>query len=300
MTTAVLATTPEALGEEIAARRPWYVRLRSEPAAIVGGVIILIVGFCAIFAPWLAPHDPNLQDLSRVTMPPMWMHGGNSSFPLGTDNLGRCVLSRILFGARVSSLVGLSVVAIGGTIGVTAGMVAGYFGGLVDEVIARITDLQLAFPFLLLAVAIVAVIGPSLGTVIIVLGVTSWVQYVRVVRAETLSSREREYVIAASATGASRPRILLRHILPNIASAVIVLATFEVARTVILESALSFLGLGAPPTIPSWGSMLADGRQYIDTAWWLETFPGMAIMLAVLGVNLFGDGLRDVVDPHAH
>lgn len=286
--------------EEAPARRSWRSRLVREPAAIVGGIIVIVVGACAIFAPWLAPHDPNLQDLAKVTQPPMWMQGGHSAYPLGTDNLGRCILSRILFGARVSSIVGLSVVAIGGTIGVTAGMIAGYFGGIVDDVIARITDLQLAFPFLLLAVAIVAVLGPSLTTVIAVLGVTSWVQYVRVVRAETLAAREREYVSAAQATGASRPRILLRHILPNIASAVIVLATFEVARTVILESALSFLGLGAPPNIPSWGSMLADGRQYMDTAWWLETFPGLAISISVLGVNLFGDGLRDVIDPHAH
>jgi peptide/nickel transport system permease protein len=286
--------------EEAVRRRSWWYRLLREPAAIAGGVIVVVVGFCAIFAPWLAPHDPNLQDLSRVTQPPMWLTGGSGAFPLGTDNLGRCILSRILYGARVSSIVGLSVVAIGGTIGVSAGMVAGYFGGWVDDVIARITDLQLAFPFLLLAVAIVAVIGPSLLTVIVVLGVTSWVQYVRVVRAETLSARARDYVAAAQATGASRPRILLRHILPNIASAVIVLATFEVARTVILESALSFLGLGAPPSVPSWGAMLSDGRQYMDTAWWLETFPGLAISLAVLGVNLFGDGLRDVIDPHAH
>ncbi|MBV8600785.1 MAG: ABC transporter permease [Candidatus Eremiobacteraeota bacterium] len=299
MATVALVDRTIARDEELV-RRTWWSRLVREPAAIVGGVIVIIVGFCAILAPWLAPHDPNLQDLARVTQPPMWMHGGTTTFPLGTDNLGRCILSRILYGARVSSIVGLSVVAIGGTIGVTAGMVAGYFGGIVDDVIARITDLQLAFPFLLLAVAIVAVIGPSLTTVIVVLGVTSWVQYVRVVRAETLAAREREYVSAAQATGASRSRILLRHILPNIASAVIVLATFEVARTVILESALSFLGLGAPPTVPSWGSMLADGRQYMDTAWWLETFPGLAISIAVLGVNLFGDGLRDVIDPHSH
>ena len=299
MAAAVFAHSPLGI-DEAPARRSWWSRLIREPAAIAGGIIVIVVGTCAIFAPWLAPHDPNLQDLAKVTQPPMWMQGGHSAYPLGTDNLGRCILSRILFGARVSSIVGLSVVAIGGTIGVTAGMVAGYFGGVVDDVIARITDLQLAFPFLLLAVAIVAVLGPSLTTVIAVLGVTSWVQYVRVVRAETMAAREREYVSAAQATGASRQRILLRHILPNIASAVIVLATFEVARTVILESALSFLGLGAPPTVPSWGSMLADGRQYMDTAWWLETFPGLAISISVLGVNLFGDGLRDVIDPHAH
>jgi peptide/nickel transport system permease protein len=166
-------------------------------------------------------------------------------------------------------------------------------------VIARVADVQLAFPFVLLAVAVIGILGSSLWTIIAVLGVTSWVQYVRIVRAETMSLRERDFVVAALATGASRARILARHVLPNITSSITVLATFEVARTVILESALSFLGLGVPPSVPSWGTMLADGRQYLDTAWWLGTFPGIAIVVTVLGVNIFGDGLRDVLDPHA-
>jgi peptide/nickel transport system permease protein len=176
-------------------------------------------------------------------------------------------------------------------------MVAGYFGGPADAIISRVADIQLAFPFVLLAIAIVGVVGPGVGTIIAVLGVTSWVQYVRVVRAETLSLRDRDFVQAAIASGAAPARIVLRYILPNVASSVTVLATFEVARTVILESALSFLGLGAPQNVPSWGTMLADGRQYLDTAWWLGTFPGLAISFTVLGVNLFGDGLRDALDP---
>jgi len=180
---------------------------------------------------------------------------------------------------------------------VTAGLLAGYRRGWVDAVIARITDVQLAFPLVLLAVAIVAVVGPGLWTVIAAIGLTSWVQYVRVVRAETMSLRERDFVAAAEAAGAAPARVLGRHLLPNVASAAIVLGTFEIARAIVLESSLSFLGLGVPPTTPSWGGMLADGRQYLDTAWWTALFPGLAIMIAVMGVNLLGDGLRDALDP---
>jgi peptide/nickel transport system permease protein len=199
----------------------------------------------------------------------------------------------------VASIVGISVVVIGGAIGVLAGMCAGYFGGWVDATISRVADIEFAFPFVLLAIAIIGVLGASLLTIIATLGVTSWVQYVRVVRAETLSLRRRDFVQSAIATGASPLRVLLRHILPNVTSSVTVLATFEVARTVILESALSFLGLGVPTNVPSWGTMLADGRQYLDTAWWLGLFPGLAISLTVLAVNLFGDGLRDALDPQS-
>jgi peptide/nickel transport system permease protein len=278
-------------------RRAFVSFLFASPATIAGAAIIAIVALCAIFAPLLAPHDPNAQNLALALKPPAWLAGGASSYPLGTDNLGRDILSRVIWGTRVASIVGLSVVLIGGTLGVVAGMVAGYFGGPADAIISRVADIQLAFPFVLLAIAIVGVVGPGVGTIIAVLGVTSWVQYVRVVRAETLSLRDRDFVQAAIASGAAPARILLRHILPNVASSVTVLATFEVARTVILESALSFLGLGAPQNVPSWGTMLADGRQYLDTAWWLGTFPGLAISFTVLGVNLFGDGLRDALDP---
>ncbi len=294
--TSAAATDRIALG--LAPRRRAFVSfLFASPATAAGAAIVAIVGLCALFAPLLAPHDPNAQDLSLALKPPAWLSGGLTAYPLGTDNLGRDILSRIIWGTRVASIVGLSVVLIGGTIGVAAGMIAGYFGGPADAIISRLADIQLAFPFVLLAIAIVGVVGPGVGTIIAVLGVTSWVQYVRVVRAETLSLRDRDFVQSAIATGAAPARILLRYILPNVASSVTVLATFEVARTVILESALSFLGLGAPQNVPSWGAMLADGRQYLDTSWWLGTFPGLAISLTVLGVNLFGDGLRDALDP---
>jgi peptide/nickel transport system permease protein len=274
-------------------------RIARDPAAVVGAVVVVIVALCAVFAPLLARADPNAQDLASTLLPPAWIAGGSGTHPLGTDNLGRDLLARIIWGSRVSAIVGISVVAIGGSIGVTAGLLAGYRRGWVDAVIARITDVQLAFPLVLLAVAIVAVVGPGLWTVIAAIGLTSWVQYVRVVRAETMSLREREFVLAAEAAGASSPRILRKHLLPNVASAAIVLGTFEIARAIVLESSLSFLGLGVPPTTPSWGGMLADGRQYLDTAWWIALFPGLAIVVAVMGVNLLGDGLRDALDPES-
>ena len=300
MATATLGTDSALEREaEPTRRRSLWAQLLANPGAIAGAIIILIVGLCALTAPFIAPHDPNAQDLNLAFKPPAWLAGSLPGYVLGTDNLGRDILSRIMWGTRVASIVGLAVVLIGATIGVTLGMIAGFFGGWVDDVIARVADVQLAFPFVLLAVAVIGVLGSSLWTIIAVLGVTSWVQYVRIVRAETMSLRERDFVVAALATGASRARILMRHVLPNITSSITVLATFEVARTVILESALSFLGLGVPPSVPSWGTMLSDGRQYLDTAWWLGTFPGIAIVLTVLGVNIFGDGLRDVLDPQA-
>jgi peptide/nickel transport system permease protein len=283
--------------EGVTSRTASLRKLARDPAAVIGAVIVAIVVVCAVFAPLIARADPNAQDLASTLLPPAWIAGGVHAHPLGTDNLGRDVLTRIIWGARVSAIVGISVVAIGGTIGVTAGLLAGYRRGWVDAVIARITDVQLAFPLVLLAVAIVAVVGPGLWTVIAAIGLTSWVQYVRVVRAETLSLREREFVLAAQAAGATSTRVIGRHLLPNVASAAIVLGTFEIARAIVLESSLSFLGLGVPPTTPSWGGMLADGRQYLDTAWWTALFPGLAIMTAVMGVNLLGDGLRDALDP---
>jgi peptide/nickel transport system permease protein len=292
------AATPARDGVvSVTARAAALRRIARDPAALIGAVIVVVVAVCAIFAPLIARADPNAQDLAATLMPPMWLAGGSHAHPLGTDNLGRDELARIIWGSRVSVIVGLSVVAIGGTIGVTAGLLAGYRRGWVDAVIARITDVQLAFPLVLLAVAIVAVVGPGLWTVIAAIGLTSWVQYVRVVRAQTLSLREREFVAAAEAAGATPSRILARHLLPNVASAAIVLGTFEIARAIVIESSLSFLGLGVPPTTPSWGGMLADGRQYLDTAWWTALFPGLAIMTAVMGVNLLGDGLRDALDP---
>jgi peptide/nickel transport system permease protein len=288
-----VAAVPTAIVTDDVVRKPrrWR-RMFRDPGAVVGLVIVVAVAICALFSPLLTHADPNLQDLSATFVPP-----GSPGHFLGTDNLGRDLLARIIWGSRVSATVGLCVVAIGGTIGVSLGLIGGYFGGWVVAVIGRIADIQLAFPLVLLAVAVVGVVGPGIVTVIAVIGVTSWVQYVRVIRAETLSLAQREFVTSAKAIGASQRRIILRHLLPNVMSPAIVLGTFEVARAIVLESSLSFLGLGVPPTIPSWGGMLADGRQYLDTAWWIGLFPGLAIVTAVLGVNLLGDGLRDALDP---
>jgi peptide/nickel transport system permease protein len=285
--------------EEPLRRKPFAAVLFSGAPTIVGAAIVCVVTILAIFAPWIAPHDPNLQNLATAFKPPSWLAGGSAAYLLGTDDLGRDIFSRIVWGARIAGIVGLCAVAIGGCIGIGLGVVAGYFGGIVDDVIARIADIQFAFPAVLLAIAVVGVVGPSLLTVILTIGITGWVQYVRVVRAEALSLRERDFVQAAVATGSSVTRILLRHVLPNIGSSITVLTTFGIARAIILESALSFLALGVPADIPSWGAMLADGRQFLDTAWWLGLFPGLAIFFTVLGVNLFGDGLRDALDPQS-
>ena len=292
MAALTVASIPRAIEDE--PKRHRWARMFRDPAAVLGLAIVTLVAVCAIFAPLLTHIDPNLQDLSATFVPP-----GSHGHALGTDNLGRDVLARILWGSRISAIVGVCVVLIGGTIGIALGLIGGYFGGWLDALIGRVADVQLAFPLVLLAVAIVGVVGPGVVTVIAVIGLTSWVQYVRVIRAETLSLRERDFVAAAVASGASRRRVILRHLLPNVASPAIVLATFEIARAVVLESSLSFLGLGVPPTIPSWGGMLADGRQYLDTAWWIGTLPGLAIVTAVMGVNLLGDGLRDALDPNA-
>jgi peptide/nickel transport system permease protein len=290
---AVAALPPEwIVAEDVVLKPQRWRRLFRDPGAVAGLVIVIAVGICALFSPLLTHVDPNAQDLNATFTPP-----GAPGHLLGTDNLGRDLLARIIWGSRVSATVGLCVVAIGGSIGVSLGLIGGYFGGWIDAVIGRIADIQLAFPLVLLAVAVVGVVGPGIVTVIAVIGVTSWVQYVRVIRAETLSLAQREFITSAAAIGASRRRIILRHLLPNVLSPAIVLGTFEVARAIVLESSLSFLGLGVPPTIPSWGGMLADGRQYLDTAWWIGLFPGLAIVIAVLGVNLLGDGLRDALDP---
>lgn len=271
-----------------------FVRSR---AALFGGAIVALLVFCAIFAPWIAPHDPIAQNLNEASLPPFWIHGAQPGYWLGTDELGRDILSRIIFGARLSSIVAFSVVVIGSVIGVTLGLIAGYAGGIVDDIIMRIADIQLAFPYILLAIAVIGVIGASVYTIIAVIGITSWVQYVRVIRSEVISLREREFVQSARAVGCSLRRIVFRHVLPNVTSSVTVIATFELARAIIFEAALSFLGLGVPPAVPSWGNMLAEGRQYLDTGWWMGTFPGLAIMITVMGVNVLGDGLRDAFDP---
>jgi len=266
------------------------------------------VAFAAVAAPWVAPHDPLDQDLrARLTCPAytscprfgaagQTIHGSTNHL-LGTDNLGRDIFSRILYGARISLIVGLTAVALGGGIGTVVGLIAGYYGGAADSVISRVADVQLAFPFLLLAILISIVVGQGLRNVIFILSIGAWVPFARVVRGSTLSAKSYEYVTAARTIGARTPSILFRHILPNVITPAIVIATFAVAGTIIAEAGLSFLGLGVGASQPTWGSMLADGRAYVSTAWWLATFPGVAIMLTVLSINLIGDWLRDILDP---
>lgn len=266
-------------------------------AALLGLVILVAITAAAITAPVLAPVDPTAQEVTHRLKAPGWTTPDGRVSLLGTDHLGRDILSRLIFGARISLIIGVSAVALAGTLGTLLGLVAGYRGGRVDDFVMRLTDTMLAMPFILLALAVIAVLGPSLRNIIFVLGITSWVSYARVVRAEILTLRAREFVLAAQALGGGGRRIVFRHLLPNVLTPVIVIATLEVARMIILESALSFLGLGVQPPTPTWGGMLADGRAYLSTAWWQATLPGLSIMLTVLGINLLGDWLRDVLDP---
>jgi peptide/nickel transport system permease protein len=263
----------------------------------MGLLILLGVACSAILAPLIVPSDPTAQEITLRLKPPGWRTPDGRTYLLGTDHLGRDILSRLIFGARISLIIGFSAVAIAGTLGTLIGLVAGYRGGRVDDLCMRLTDTMLAMPFILLALAVIAVLGPSLRNIIFVLGITSWVSYARVVRGEVLTLRTREFIVAARALGSGGRRIVFGHLLPNVLTPVIVIATLEVARMVILESALSFLGLGVQPPTPTWGGMLADGRAYLSSAWWLATLPGLSIMLTVLGINLLGDWLRDVLDP---
>jgi peptide/nickel transport system permease protein len=265
--------------------------------AVLGLTIIGFVVLGALGAPFLTPHSPAQIDIRTRLAPPAWVSGGVAEHLLGTDQLGRDLFSRLTYGGRVSLLVGISAVAISGVVGVLLGLIAGYYGGWIDDVIMRFADFELAFPFILLAIAILAVLGPGLGKVILTLGLTGWAQYCRLTRAQVLGLRETEFVEAARTIGASTPRIMLRHILPNGMAPVIVIASFSVASVIIAEASLSFLGLGIPPSVPSWGGMLAEGRAYIERAWWLVTFPGLALMLTVLSINVLGDAVRDTLDP---
>ncbi len=272
-------------------------RLGRDASAFAGLLVIVATVLAAVLAPVLSPADPVKNQLLERLTPPMWVAGGTARHPLGTDTLGRDVTSRLLYGARVSLIVGVSAVIIAGLLGVVLGLLAGYYRGWADDVLMRIGDVQLAFPVLVLAIALLAVAGASLLTVVLVLGVTGWITYARIVRGETLSLITREFVEAARAMGAPDRHVIWRHVVPNVLPPVTVVATFSVARVVIAEASLSFLGLGIPPPAPSWGAMLDEGRNYLTTGWWLALFPGLAILLLVLGINLVGDWLRDALDP---
>lgn len=258
---------------------------------------VLLAVTAAVAAPWLAPQSPTASELAARLRPPVWQPGGNAARLLGTDLLGRDVLSRLLWGARVSLPIALAATVLGALAGAGVGLIAGYYRGRVDEVVTKLIDVQLAFPFVLFAISVIAVAGPSFTVLVVVLAIGSWVGHARVVRGMVLSLREREYVVAARALGSGAGRVILRHLLPNVLSVVLVIATFDVGRIIILESTLSFLGLGVQPPTPSWGSDLRDAAVYIRRAWWTATFPGLAIMVVVLGVNLLGDALRDILDP---
>lgn len=271
-------------------------RVRLPATALFGVVVVLLLTGAAICAPLLAPTAPDAQVLERKLLPPLSLVDGQMYWA-GTDTLGRDLLSRLLFGAQVSLLVAVTSTVAQTSIGTLLGLIAGYRRGFWDALIMRVVDIQLTIPYLALAIAVVAILGPSLFNVILVLTVTSWVFFARMVRAEVLTVRELAYVEAARSLGSSDTRLLLRHILPNVANTIIVLASFQTARTILSEATLSFLGLGVQPPTPTWGNMVADGRNYLSTAWWICTVPGIAISLFVLASNLLGNWLRDRLDP---
>lgn len=258
---------------------------------LIGAAIVGVMSLGAVFAPWIAPFDPNFINVDALLQPPSTLH------LMGTDALGRDVFSRTLFGGRVSLWVGFVAVGIATSIGLVLGLVSGYFGRIVDEIIMRGVDVMLCFPSFFLILAVIAFLEPSLTNIMVVIGLTGWMGVARLVRAETLSIRERDYVQAARAAGAGSPRILFRHILPNAIGPVLVSATLGVAGAILTESSLSFLGLGVQPPDASWGNMLLEGKEVLGIAWWLSVFPGLAILFTVLGYNLLGESLRDWLDP---
>ena len=272
-----------------AALRPWLTL-----KVLVGGTIVLLLVFVGMLAPWISPYDPNGQNLAIALRPPDWLLGPHV---LGTDAVGRDILSRLFYGARVSLVIAVLVVVISGVVGIGLGAISGYFAGRIDFAIQKLVEVVWAFPPLLLAIAIMAFLGQGVENLVLALVSQRWIAYCRVARGQALSLRTREFVDAARVLGASHARIVLYHILPNLAPSAVVIGTFSMAAAIIAEAALSFLGLGVPPEIPTWGTMLADGRTHISTSWWMALFPGLCIFFTVLGINLLGDGLRDILDP---
>ena len=290
MASSIPVSVPAELAPRARRRRvPW---VAVAALTFVGALFLM-----AAAAPVLAPHDPERQSL-RVRLKPPTLEGADGrAHPLGTDHLGRDVLSRVIYGSRVSLLIGFAAVGVGSLVGATLGIIAGYRRGWLDTVIMTVADAQLAFPFILLSIGIIAVLGPSFPTLVVVVGLSGWMTYARVLRAQVLVLRNREFVDAIHALGGSTVRIILRHILPNVLSSLVVIATLELARAIVLEATLSFLGLGIQPPTPSWGGMIHEGREYLDSAWWISMFPGVTLMLSSLVVSRLGDWLRDVLDP---
>ncbi|MAE06725.1 MAG: peptide ABC transporter permease [Nitrospinae bacterium] len=270
--------------------------LRKQKFAMLGLAILMVVMLMALTAPVISPMSPTAHSLSRVLKPPMW-NGEGHVFILGTDHLGRDLLSRIIYGSRVSLIVGFFSVVFSGAIGLFVGLVAGYFGGKVDYLLMRLVDFVLSFPFILLALSTIAILGPSLQLIIVMLSLRLWTVYARVVRGAVLSLREMEFVVAAVGIGSSHMRVLFRHILPNVLAPVVIIGSLYLGRMIIIEAGLSFLGLGVPPPTPTWGGLMAEGRSYLYVSWWIVAFPCLAITLTALGANLVGDWLRNVLDP---
>jgi peptide/nickel transport system permease protein len=295
MVSSIPASVPaEAGAPAVAAGR---VGRRTRRLALAGGAVVATLLLVAAAAPWLAPHDPVRQTLRARLAAPTLEAADGLAHPLGTDHLGRDVLSRTIYGARVSLIVGFAAVIVGGLVGASLGIAAGYRGGWLDTAIMTVADAQLAFPFILLAIGIIAVLGPSFPTLIVVIGLSGWPGYARVLRAQVLVLRSREFVDAIHALGGTVVRIVGRHIVPNVLSSLVVVATLELARSIVLEATLSFLGLGIQPPTPSWGGMVQEGREYLDSAWWISTFPGLVLMLTSVAVSRTGDWLRDLLDP---
>ncbi len=265
----------------------------------LGTALIAAAVALAILAPWIAPWKPTQLDLRARLAPPVWVQGGKTGHLLGTDNVGRDVLSRVIYGSRISLSVGAAAAILGMLLGSTLGLLAGFFGGWVDAVISWLINVQLAFPFTLLAIFLLGTVGGGFGAVVVVLALATWVNYARIVRGQVLAIRSRDYVLAARSIGVPTGRTLWRYILPNTASPIVVVASFSTAQAILTQAALSFLGVGIDPSVPSWGAMLNEGRDYLQSAWWIAVFPGFAIALTVLGANLLGDWLRDWLDPRS-
>lgn len=272
---------------------------RIPPKVIIAAIPLVLAILCALFAPWISPHDPVKADLWARLAPPVFQKGGTWDHILGTDHIGRDVFTRIIYGARISLAVGFVSTLVGFLIGGSLGVISGYFRGRADGIITKLMDIQLSFPFVLFAIFVVGITGPKLINIIIICGVTRWVMYARVVRGQVLSLREKEFIEAARGIGCSTRRILLRHIFPNIVSSLLVLSTLNIGIIIVLESTLSFLGLGVQPPTPTWGGMLHDGKVYMVQAWWITALPGLAIMMVVLASNIIGDYLSDLTDPYA-
>jgi dipeptide transport system permease protein len=270
---------------------------RANRAALAGLIVMLVLAFLAISADWLAPHGPNLQYRDALLTPPFWVDGGSFRFPLGTDDLGRDILSRLMHGARLSLMIGLAVVALSLVVGVLLGLLAGFFPGIIDTALMRLMDIMLALPALLLAIVIVAILGPSLVNAMIAVSIVYVPHFTRLTRSAVLTERAKPYVIASRIAGAGLGRLMFVTVLPNCMAPLIVQATLSVSTAILDAAALGFLGLGAQPPTPEWGTMLANALQYIERAWWVVTLPGLAILITVLAFNLAGDGLRDALDP---